>query len=169
MRADTPHYLITLCDPPRARRGSLPLAPPHPLLRARGHVWLSRRCAGGLTGAAGLALGGSGTPRTTPIDRGRSHRGHLHGGRHLALGGYPRAAVGCARSRCSRSSLMIKNTSKIPPREEILRYAPGCLGIVISALLFNSALDYSGNSLDYLASNCNIRLPDSIRTWVDHA
>ena len=44
-------------------------------------------------------------------------------------------------------------------------YIPWFLGITICLLLFNAALGNAGNSLNHLASTCNIRLLDSVRSW----
>lgn len=44
-------------------------------------------------------------------------------------------------------------------------YIPWFLGITICLLLFNAALGNAGNSLNHLASTCNVRLLDSVRSW----
>ena len=44
-----------------------------------------------------------------------------------------------------------------------LVYVPWVLGILVCLLLFNAALNNAGNSLNHLASTCNLRLLDSVR------
>ncbi|HJN34728.1 MAG TPA: hypothetical protein QF700_11505 [Prochlorococcus sp.] len=46
-----------------------------------------------------------------------------------------------------------------------LMYIPWLLGVTICLLLFNAALGNAGNSLNHLASTCNVRLLDSVRSW----
>ena len=48
-----------------------------------------------------------------------------------------------------------------------LVYVPWILGILVCLLLFNGALNNAGNSLNHLASTCNLRLLDSVRTWTE--
>ena len=48
-----------------------------------------------------------------------------------------------------------------------LVYVPWVLGILVCLLLFNGALNNAGNSLNHLASTCNLRLLDSVRTWTE--
>ena len=49
----------------------------------------------------------------------------------------------------------------------VLVYVPWVLGIFVCLLLFNGALNNAGNSLNHLASTCNLRLLDSVRTWTE--
>ena len=49
----------------------------------------------------------------------------------------------------------------------VLVYVPWVLGIFVCLLLFNGALNNAGNSLNHLASTCNLRLLHSVRTWTE--
>lgn len=49
----------------------------------------------------------------------------------------------------------------------VVLYVPWVLGIFVCFALFNAALNNAGNSLDHLASTCNVRLLDSVRTWTE--
>lgn len=61
----------------------------------------------------------------------------------------------------------MKSTRGVHLSHSVLFYLPWELGILICFALFNSALNNAGNSLNNLASTCNVRLLDSVRSWTE--